>query len=79
MKTSQPCELCPCKPTTPAMHRHILRSMYDEIKASGGFPCHDRHPDAHALNDAAIGADGKYHATDCAGYKIWGLAEREEA
>jgi hypothetical protein len=79
MKTKQPCELCPCKPTVSAAHRGILRSKYDEIKASGGFPCHERNPHAHALTDAAIGEDGKYHVTDCAGYKLWGLTEREEA
>ena len=79
MTDNQPCELCPCKPTTSALHRGIVRSKYDEIEASGGFPCHERHPDAHALTDAAIGEDGKYHTTDCVGYMLWGLAERETA
>jgi hypothetical protein len=51
--------------------------MFETIVASGGFPCHDKHPDAHVLHPNAVGADGKFHTTDCAGYKLWGL-ELEE-
>ena len=74
----KPCELCPCKPTTPKVHRDIVRSMYDTVVESGGFPCHDKHPDAHVLHPDAIGADGKFHTPDCAGYKLWGLTPRED-
>jgi hypothetical protein len=51
----------------------MLRSRHAEIQRSGGFPCHDRHPDAHVLSDEALGADGKFIHTDCAGFKLWGL------
>lgn len=74
----KPCELCPCKPTTPESHRGILRSVYDTIVESGGFPCHDKHPAAHALHPDALGVDGKFHTPDCAGYKLWGLTPRED-
>jgi len=74
---NKPCEYCPCKPTTPAAHRGMLRSRWDVIEKSNGFPCHDLHPKAHALTDKAIGKDGKFHTPDCAGYKLWGLTERE--
>jgi len=70
---SKPCDLCPCKPTTPELHRGILRSVMAEIKKSDGFPCHHQHPKAHALTKAAVGLDGKFYTTDCAGYKLWGL------
>lgn len=76
--TKKPCALCPCLPTTPALHRGIVRSAYETIKASGGFPCHHRHPDAHALSEAAIGEDGLFHTTDCVGYKYFGLTPTEE-
>ena len=72
MTCKTPCALCPCKPTTPELHRHIVRSVLDIIKASGGFPCHEKHPDAHALSDNAV-VDGKFHTLDCVGYKLWGL------
>lgn len=65
--------MCPCKPTTPDSHRHLVLSVFGAITESGGFPCHDKHPDAHALHPDAIGDDGKFHTTDCAGYKLWGL------
>ena len=74
----KPCELCPCKQTTPAGHRQILRSVYGTVMESGGFPCHDKHPTAHALHPDAIGSDGKFHTTDCAGFKLWGLTPRED-
>lgn len=74
----KPCAVCPCKPTTPAAHRAIIRSVFGRIAESGGFPCHDKHPEAHALTDKAVGLDGKFHTPDCAGYKLWGLALREE-
>ena len=77
MSTERPCDMCPCKPTTPALHRHIVRSMFEAITASGGFPCHDKHPDAHALHPDAIDPDGKFYTTDCAGYKLWGLTLEE--
>lgn len=77
MSCEKPCTLCPCKPTTPALHRHIVRSVFETIVASGGFPCHDKHPDAHALHPDAIGPDGKFHTKDCAGYKLWGLTLEE--
>ena len=77
MKTNKPCKYCPCKPTTAPLHRGIIRSKYEEIVASGGFPCHERHPDGHALIKEALGEDGKFHTTDCAGYKIWGLDKGE--
>jgi len=70
----KPCKLCPCKPTTPEHHRQLLRQESDRIAKSGGFPCHDKHPDAHALADAAVGADGLFHTPDCVGYKLWGLS-----
>ena len=73
MACKKPCALCPCKPTTPEFHRNLLRTMYEFIEASGGFPCHDKHPEAHALHESAIGGDCKYHTTDCVGYKLWGL------
>jgi hypothetical protein len=71
------CELCPCKPTTPVQHRVLLREVYGTIKESGGFPCHHKHPTATALHQEAIGADGKFINTDCAGYKLWGLSLKE--
>ena len=74
----KPCELCPCKPTTPAGHRQILRSVYGTVMESGGFPCHDKHRTAHALHPDAVGSDGKFHTTDCAGFKLWGLTPRED-
>ena len=70
---TKPCAMCPCKPTTPQDHREILKQFMDVVLASGGFPCHDKHHDAHALTKKAIGADGKFHTTDCAGYALWGL------
>jgi hypothetical protein len=69
----KPCKWCPCKPTTPQEHREIVKQVMDVVSASGGFPCHDKHPDAHALTKEAIGNDGKFHTTDCAGYALWGL------
>lgn len=78
MTCEKPCNLCPCVPTTPELHRGILRSVYDTIKASGGFPCHDRHPQAHALTKEAIGNNGLFHTTDCVGYKHFGLAPRAQ-
>jgi hypothetical protein len=51
--------------------------MFEAITASGGFPCHDKHPDAHALHPDAIDPDGKFYTTDCAGYKLWGLTLEE--
>ena len=75
----RPCPMCPCKPTVPELHRDLLRQFMDIIKASGGFPCHDKHPKANVLTEEAIGADGKYHTLDCAGYAIWGLTEKPNA
>jgi len=75
---AKPCKVCPCKPTTPVLHRDLIRQVYDVITNSGGFPCHDKHPEAHALHADAIGEDGKFHTTDCAGYKIWGLTREEK-
>jgi hypothetical protein len=49
----------------------------DIVKASGGFPCHEKHPKASALTEEALGSDGKYHTPDCAGYAIWGLKLKE--
>ena len=77
MTCKKPCKVCPCKPTTPALHRNLIRSVFDVIKKSGGFPCHDKHPKAHVLHKDAIGADGKFHTPDCAGYAIWGLTLKE--
>jgi hypothetical protein len=73
MPCEKSCAMCPCKPTTPEVHRQILRSMYNTITRSGGFPCHDRHPDAHVLTQEALTKDYTYHTTDCVGYKLWGL------
>ena len=73
----RPCTMCPSKPTVPELHRDLLRQFMDIIKASGGFPCHDKHPKANVLTEEAIGADGKYHTLDCAGYAIWGLTEEK--
>jgi len=70
---SKPCYMCPCKPTTPEIHRALVRSCMETIAVSGGFPCHEKHPNAHALSDEALGADGKFIHTDCAGFKLWGL------
>lgn len=75
----RPCTMCPCKPTVPELHRDLLRQFMDIIKASGGFPCHDKHPKANVLTEEAIGADGKYHTLDCVGYAIWGLTEKPNA
>ena len=69
----KPCAMCPCKPTTPELHRNLVRNMHEKIALSGGFPCHDKHPDAHALHPNAIGKGGVFHTTDCVGYKLWGL------
>ena len=77
MSCKKPCKVCPCKPTTPMLHRNLIRQVYDVITNSGGFPCHDKHPEAHALHADAIGADGLFHTTDCAGYKLWGLTREE--
>ena len=74
----KPCSHCPCKPTTPEGHRALLRSRLGTICESGGFPCHDKHPQAHALLPNAVGNDGKYTHTDCAGYKLWGLPLKEK-
>ena len=73
MACEKPCALCPCKPTTPELHRNLVRNMYEEIVKSGGFPCHDKHPTATVLHEEALGADGTFQVTDCAGYKLWGL------
>jgi hypothetical protein len=51
--------------------------MYGTIKESGGFPCHEKHPTAHALHQNALGTDGLFHTIDCAGYKVWGLTLEE--
>jgi hypothetical protein len=72
------CTMCPCKPTTPELHRYLVRQMYGTIKESGGFPCHEKHPTAHALHQNALGTDGLFHTTDCAGYKVWGLTLEEK-
>ena len=77
MTCKKPCKLCPCKPTTPALHRNLIRQVYDVVTNSGGFPCHDKHPEAHALRTEAVGEDGKFYITDCVGYKIWGLTPEE--
>ena len=77
MTCKKPCKLCPCKPTTPALHRNLIRQVYDVVTNSGGFPCHDKHPEAHALRTEAVGEDGKFHTTDCVGYKLWGLTPEE--
>jgi hypothetical protein len=76
-EVTKPCATCPCKPTTPTFHRELVRSLFGTIKESGGFPCHDKHPAAHALHPDAIGLDGKFHTPDCAGYKLWGLTVKE--
>jgi hypothetical protein len=73
MACEKPCALCPCKPTTPESHRQIVRAMHNTITRSGGFPCHHKHPDAHALTTKALGEDYKYHTPDCVGYRVWGL------
>jgi hypothetical protein len=73
----KPCKLCPCKPTTPVLHRNLIRQVYDLITNSGGFPCHDKHPTAHAIHDDALIEDGKFLTTDCVGYQIWGLTREE--
>jgi len=77
MTCKKPCKLCPCKPTTPVLHRDLIRQVYDLITKSGGFPCHDKHPEASALHADAIGEDGQFHTTDCVGYQIWGLTREE--
>ena len=77
MTCAKPCKLCPCKPTTPASHRDLIRQVYDVIVNSGGFPCHDKHPKAHAIHDDALIEDGKFLTTDCVGYQIWGLTREE--
>jgi len=51
--------------------------VYDLITKSGGFPCHDKHPTAHAIHDDALIEDGKFLTTDCVGYKLWGLTREE--
>ena len=76
---ARPCYMCPCKPTTPKLHRDMIRSRDAEVQRSGGFPCHELHPTEHALaDDAALDADGRYKHTDCAGYKLWGLDLTEQ-
>jgi hypothetical protein len=77
MTCKKPCKLCPCKPTTPVLHRNLIRQVYDLITNSGGFPCHDKHPTAHAIHDDALIEDGKFLTTDCVGYQIWGLTREE--
>ena len=59
------------------LHRDLIRQVYDLITNSGGFPCHDKHPKAHALHDDALIEDGKFLTTDCVGYQIWGLTREE--
>ena len=78
MSCKKPCKLCPCKPTTPVLHRNLVRQVYDVITKSGGFPCHDKHPTASALHADAIGEDGEFYTTDCVGYTLWGLTREEE-
>jgi len=73
----KPCAMCPCKPTTPEGHRNLIRNVYEIIMESGGFPCHDKHPTAHALHPDAI-EGGKFHTVDCVGFKLWGLTPTEE-
>ena len=74
----RPCKLCPCNPKTPEHHRQLLRSQYESIVESGGFPCHAKHPKAHALHPDSIGVNEKYHTIDCLGYKLWGLTLQEK-
>jgi len=61
----------------PELHRQLIGQFIDIVKASGGFPCHEKHPKAIALTEEALGSDGKYHTPDCAGYAIWGLKLKE--
>jgi len=75
---SKPCKWCPCNPTIPELHRKLVGQFMDIVQASGGFPCHEKHPQAHALTEQAIGSDGKYHTPDCGGYAIWGLTLKEK-
>jgi hypothetical protein len=74
---NKPCKFCPCNPRLPEVHRSLLRQFIGLIKMSGGFPCHEKHPEAHALTKQAVSANGKYHITDCAGYAVWGLTHKE--
>jgi len=76
---NKPCAMCPCKPTIPKLHRALAMQFIDTVKASGGFPCHDKHPKAHLLTEEALGSDGKYHTLDCAGYAVWGLTKEKNA
>lgn len=47
----------------PQSHRDLVGSQIEKIHAHNGFPCHTKHPTAHAM------VDGPYKHTDCQGYK----------
>ena len=74
---NKPCEFCPCKPTVMPLNRDIALQFVDLVKASGGFPCHEKHPAESLITEAAL-KNGKYHTTDCVGYAIWGLTQKEK-
>jgi hypothetical protein len=59
---NEPCEWCPMRKSTPQWHRNLVLNAADKIQQHGGFPCHDKHPESHALTS------GPYKHTDCIGY-----------
>lgn len=59
---ADPCEYCPMLKTTPQAHRNLVLNASERIQQHGGFPCHDKHPESHAL------VDGPYKHTDCIGH-----------
>ena len=74
---NKPCEFCPCRPTAMPLNKDIALQFVDLVNASGGFPCHEKHPEESLITEAAI-KNGKYHTTDCVGYEIWGLTQKEK-
>tara|TARA_R110000868_G_scaffold342578_1_gene603431 strand:- start:824 stop:1012 length:189 start_codon:yes stop_codon:yes gene_type:complete len=59
------------------LNRDIALQFVDLVNASNGFPCHEKHPAESLITEAAI-KNGKYHTTDCVGYAIWGLTQKEK-
>ena len=59
---TEPCKWCPMRKTTPQTHRDLVLNAAEKIQQHGGFPCHDKHPESHAL------VEGSYKHTDCLGH-----------